>query len=355
MKRCYVLYGDCFIGCGCSAGQVASRSTDLAETVGALTMSDTLLIDTHVHLYRSPKAAAEDKEGYVIWEYGAGGRPVYSKSLGSPAELAHSMTQSGVSRAVVLNLFIAEWETRRFEMGLPTDMLADERTRQVEVYKTGLLDNLRDFNLWGCEVAKQNPAIVPFVSTDLNVATPSESVAMIRDLVENHGARGLKLHSAIHRHGMDDERLWPLFEICREYGLPVLCHAGLDPSGAGYAEPKGFAHVLEKFPELQLIVAHMGGGGWRQAAELAERFPNAWFDCAEIIEWTDAAEAPSGTELARLIQQVGVDRVLMGSDYPWYDLDRTVTKVRELPLLSTEEQEMLLGRNAVRLLDETAV
>ncbi|MGE0237890.1 MAG: amidohydrolase family protein [Parvibaculaceae bacterium] len=314
-------------------------------------MTDTLLIDTHVHLYRSPAAAAQDKESYTIWEYGDGGRPAYSPSLGSPEELVRSMSASGVSRVVVLNLFIAEWETRRFETGLPRDMPAAERTRNIEAFKGQLFDALRDFNLWGCRVAKENPAITPFVSVDLNVAGPEESAALFRELVEDHGARGLKLHSAIHRHGMDDERLWPLFRLCRDYDLPVLGHAGLDPDGAGYAEPKAFARVLEEFPELRLILAHMGGGGWRQTAALAKRFPNVWLDCAEIIEWSDASLAPSQCELAALIREVGVHRVLMGSDYPWYDLDRTVSRVRELPLLSLEEKELILGRNAKRLLD----
>lgn len=314
-------------------------------------MTEALLIDTHVHLYRSPVAAARTKEEYVIWEYGDGGRPFYSRSLGSPEELVRSMSGSGVSRAVILNLFIAEWEIRHFELGLPPDIPSAERKRKVATFKAQLFDALRDFNLWGCQAAKENPALIPFVSVDLNAASPAACVALLRELVEDHGARGLKLHSAIHRHGMDDERLWPIFELCREYGLPVLGHAGLDCDHAGYAEPQAFARVLEDFPELHLIVAHMGGGGWRQTAALAERFPNVWFDCAEIIEWSDASLAPSEIELASLIREVGAHRVLMGSDYPWYDLDRTISRVRELPLLSREEKELILGRNAMKLLD----
>lgn len=318
-------------------------------------MTAPLLIDTHVHLYRSAASAAEDKESYVIWEYGEGGTPLYSQSLGSPEELARSMEASGVSRVVVLNLFIAEWEASRFEKRLPKDMAAAERKRLADDFRRKLPETLRDFNLWGCEVAKRYPAITPFVSVDLNVAGAAESTAMVRDLVENHGARGLKLHSAIHRHSMDDERLWPLFDLCREYRLPVLGHAGRDPANAGFAEPKAFAPVLEAFPELKLIVAHMGGGAWQQTAELAARYPNAWFDCAEIIEWTAASEAPSDFELAALIQQVGVHRVLLGSDYPWYDLDRTIERVNALPLLSDEERDLILGRNALRLLNGSEV
>ena len=41
---------------------------------------------------------------------------------------------------------------------------------------------------------------------------------------------------------------------------------------------------------------------------------------------------------------------MMGSDFPWYDLDDTSERVMELPLLSKEEKESILGANAVRLL-----
>ena len=42
---------------------------------------------------------------------------------------------------------------------------------------------------------------------------------------------------------------------------------------------------------------------------------------------------------------------MMGSDFPWYDLDHTVERVMGLPLLSTEEKEGILGANALNILN----
>ena len=42
---------------------------------------------------------------------------------------------------------------------------------------------------------------------------------------------------------------------------------------------------------------------------------------------------------------------MMGSDYPWYDLDHTVERVMELPLLSDEEKQGIIGANAVNILN----
>jgi predicted TIM-barrel fold metal-dependent hydrolase len=84
--------------------------------------------------------------------------------------------------------------------------------------------------------------------------------------------------------------------------------------------------------------------------ELARAFPRLGFDCCEIIEWTGAPNAPTVEDLARLIQDIGPHRVMLGTDFPWYDLDRTVERVMALPLLAREEKEAILGANAARLL-----
>ena len=169
-------------------------------------------------------------------------------------------------------------------------------------------------------------------------------------MIESDGAAGLKLHGPAHDYDMADERLWPTLAVCREYNVPVIAHSGDDPWDKGLANPRAFAEMLTMFPDLTIVLAHLGGGSWRQTLEIAEIFPGVYFDCCEIIEWTDGTNAPDDRELAQLIRDVGSHRVMMGSDFPWYDLDHTVARVMELPLLSNEEKLGIVGANAVRIL-----
>jgi predicted TIM-barrel fold metal-dependent hydrolase len=108
--------------------------------------------------------------------------------------------------------------------------------------------------------------------------------------------------------------------------------------------------MLRDFPDLTVVLAHLGGGVWTQTVDLAGAFPQVAFDLCEIIAWTGAPNAPTDEDLARMIQQVGPDRVLFGTDFPWYDLDVTAERVMDLPLLSRQEKESILGANAVRVL-----
>ena len=41
---------------------------------------------------------------------------------------------------------------------------------------------------------------------------------------------------------------------------------------------------------------------------------------------------------------------MLGTDFPWYDLDHTVELVMDLPVLAGEEKEAILGANAIRIL-----
>ena len=114
--------------------------------------------------------------------------------------------------------------------------------------------------------------------------------------------------------------------------------------------PEAFTPVMQAFPELRIVMAHLGGGSWRQLPEFAEAHPSAYYDLCEIIEWTGAPRAPTDLDLAKLILKVGVEKVLMGSDFPWYSILHTVEKVNELPILTDEQKSLILGGNALEFL-----
>jgi predicted TIM-barrel fold metal-dependent hydrolase len=142
----------------------------------------------------------------------------------------------------------------------------------------------------------------------------------------------------------------PVYEACRELDLVVLSHTGAAKGGARFAEPDAFAPMLRDMPGLKVVLAHLGGGRWRQTEALAAAFPEVAFDICEVIEWTGAPNAPTREELARLVEAVGPERVMLGTDFPWYDLERTVQLVMDLPRLARSDKERILGENAVRIL-----
>jgi predicted TIM-barrel fold metal-dependent hydrolase len=313
-------------------------------------MAEPIKVDSHVHMYRTAKECQDDKDSYEVWEYGACDDVSMSELLGTVEDVLGAMQTAGVDKSIVLNLYMADWTRTKYLSRLPDELSEKEHAKLAAEFDAQQPEALMEFNRWGCRVSRDHPEIVSFVCTDVNVLSPEQGAAHVRDMVENEGARGVKLHGAVQGYFMDDRRLWPVYEACRDLGVAVIGHSGPDTAGRGFAEPRAFAETLKAFPQVNFVLAHLGGGSWCQAREIAASFPNANFDCCEIVEWMNSEFGPSEWELAQLISDVGADRVMMGSDFPWYDMDHTIGRILELPMLSDEQKHGILGANAVRIL-----
>ena len=314
-------------------------------------MSRSPVVDVHMHIYETKRSGDWQKAAYQIWEYGPRPPSVdFSRASGDLADAERAMTAAGYDYAVSVNLFGVELARGEALADLPQELSPAERQRALTEIDASMPERLRAFNRWACDVVGRSGRILPFVALDPSAQSPEENASHLRDLAEHHGARGVKLHPVVQGFLPNDPRLAQSYRTCVEMGLTVLAHSGTAKGPAQYAEPRAFADLARDWPDLKLILAHLGGGSWRQTLELARAFPNLHFDCCEIIEWTGAANAPTAAELARLIRDVGPQRVLLGTDFPWYDLDRTLERLMALPLLAREEKEAIAGANAARLL-----
>lgn len=161
------------------------------------------------------------------------------------------------------------------------------------------------------------------------------------------GLHGIKLHPDYQDFLVDDKSVFPVYKKCAELNLPIIFHAGYDPLSPEliHAAPEGFLKIYEAFPELTMIIAHLGGMYRWDGVErlLAGKPGNIYFDLAftagEIGE----------KQLMRIISKHGADRILLGSDCPWDDPENEIKMVERLPL-SREEKELIFYKNAKKLL-----
>jgi len=283
-----------------------------------------LLVDTHVHLYRTPEEGRANKDAYVVWEYGERDGIAFADYAGDEASAVAALESSGFRYAVVTNLF----DVGRAGVPPPED--------------------LKSYNRWLCDLSRRDPRFIPLIALDPNHLSIAENVAHLEEMAREDGAAGIKLHPPLQRLDLEGNGLFPIFEACAALDLVVLSHAGPSRDGSGIGEPGSFRSLLSVFPTLRVVLAHMGGASWRDLPPIADEFPNVHFDLCEIIEWLGAPNAPTAEEMTALIREVGVDRVMMGSDFPWYDPAHTIQQVRGLPGLTVAEQQAILGANAAR-------
>ena len=313
-------------------------------------MANPLIVDCHMHLYPSKAKAIWARGDYEVWEYGVKDDVNSCKFAGDVDDGLAALQEARAEKGVVVNLFGIDMARDEAVSELPGEMSPEERAREIEAIDASIGERLKASNEWSSALHDDHPSLFSFIAADPRALPAGEMCDHIADQVRNHGARGVKLHGIVQKFHMNDRIMWPIYETCLEEGIPILAHAGPAMGHDQYAEPRAFADVLEAFPGLNLVLAHLGGGAWNQVLEFARAYPQANFDCSEIICWLGSPQAPSKHEIAQLIVDIGPERVMMGSDFPWYDIDYTVEMVMGLPLLSVEEKEAMLGANAENIM-----
>jgi hypothetical protein len=288
-------------------------------------MSDPTVVDVHVHIFEQPDDPMRD--GYEIWEYGEPPALDVGTRRGTVDDLVDAMATQPCDHSVILGMFSPAMEMAEHGDALP--------------------ERMQQYNDWILDVASQSPRLTPLVAADPNVAGGSTGARAL-DRAADRGARGIKIHPVVQGFSPDDPRMTDIYNLCETRGLTVLSHSGQTKDGVQLADPFAFAAVMARHPRLHLLLAHLGGAAWHQVAEFAAAYPTVSFDLCEIIAWTGSSGAPTADQLGLLIRDIGADRVLFGTDFPWYELDRTIDQLMELPHLSDEERRSILGENAIR-------
>ncbi|MBK9261721.1 MAG: amidohydrolase [Polyangiaceae bacterium] len=131
------------------------------------------------------------------------------------------------------------------------------------------------------------------------------------------GLRGIKLHCHVQAMPADDERLWPVYGLCQNRGLPVVIHAGREPWSDNLpCDPYEICNVgrvervLRAFPHLKLCVPHLGADEFAGYAELLRKYENIWLDTTMMVGEYFHVVNPWPSVLAR------PERVLFGTDFP---------------------------------------
>ncbi len=155
------------------------------------------------------------------------------------------------------------------------------------------------------------------------------------------GLKGFKIHPDMQKFALDEPKAMEMFAAL-EGRFPVIIHTG--DSRFAYSHPGQMKKVLEAFPDLTCICAHLGGWSeWGDACRMLAPFENAYVDTSSSLYALDPEEA------VRIIRCYSRERVLFGTDYPMWEPAEEVRRFLSL-CLTDGERENILYRNAEALL-----
>ena len=181
--------------------------------------------------------------------------------------------------------------------------------------------------------------------------------ATVRKMVLEQGFRMLYLNPSLHKFWLPIKTpsegagarklLYPIFEAARELDIPVMIHSGEQP----YALPATIDFVAGAFPDVNIIIAHLGTQGELYTIEallVADRHPNVYLETSWAMPHM----------IIEAIHEVGADRLIFGSNTPPLEMTQQIMNVEEAMMdappigmgASEADTRAVLGGNLARLL-----
>jgi len=141
---------------------------------------------------------------------------------------------------------------------------------------------------------------------------PEQAAAAYVAAAVGAGVEVFKVHLQVGEFHLDDPLLDEVWGTLEDSGTPVVVHAGSGPVGNDFTGPASTERLLERFPRLTLLIAHMGAPECAEFLALAERHERVHLDTTMVF--TDFFPAYPDSLVPRL-RDLG-DKVLLGSDFP---------------------------------------
>lgn len=129
---------------------------------------------------------------------------------------------------------------------------------------------------------------------------------------------GIKLHPDLHEYPLTGPRYAEVWRHAERTGCPVLTHTW---HGSAYDCLSMVDTVAEKYPEAVILTGHSGAmpSGFDSAIEVAKRRPQV------ILEICGSFN--TGATIRRMVDEVGAQQVVFGSDFPFIDLRISLGRV----------------------------
>jgi uncharacterized protein len=182
-------------------------------------------------------------------------------------------------------------------------------TALAYAHRPGMLTFLNDHTLG---LAAAHPAVIP---TFTIFPEPGVGAETARCLAA--GGRAVKVHLQVGGFDATDPQLDEAWGLLQDARTPVILHAGAVADGSGHEQwcgPEPVRRLLDRFPGLCLVIAHLGAPDHDAFVEIAEEHPSVWLDTAMVF--TDPPYlAPTPLHLLERVSVIG-DRIVFGSDFP---------------------------------------
>jgi uncharacterized protein len=181
-------------------------------------------------------------------------------------------------------------------------------------------------NQWAAQFSRETPDCLATATFYPEPDAGQYVAAAIAD-----GAQVFKLHVQVGQYEPNDPLLDPAWGAVQDAGIPVVIHCGSGPAPGKHTGPEPIRLLLQRYPRLRLIIAHMGMPEYVDFMDICENSSDVRLDTTmAFTPFVDELMPFPPSQLNRL-RDLG-DRILFGSDFPnipysYADAMRSLTRL----------------------------
>jgi len=163
--------------------------------------------------------------------------------------------------------------------------------------------------------------------------------------------KGIKLYCGYEYYFPHDKRYQRAYDICLEFGVPVMIHTGDTFSNKGkvrFSHPLNIDDVAVDNPSLKIVICHLGNPWILDCQELLYKNKNIYADISGLVfsSFTPQSERYYANKITDLVNYVGEQsRLLYGTDWPIANMDSYLDFIHKLELTQTS-RDLIMSKNA---------
>ncbi len=242
----------------------------------------------------------------------------------------------------------------------------------------------KDANDYIAGAIKRHPTRLAGFAT-LPTAVPDTASDELERMVKEHDFKGAIINGHTNGRYLDDEFFWPILESAEKLKVPIYLHPTLPPKSVIEASYTGnfsqevstllarnawgwhletalhilriiLGGVFDQYPDLQFIIGHMGEGLPFMQQRIDDSLPQETINLEhpvstylqKNVNYTFSGLNYNQTFL-NLFLEMGVDRIMFSTDYPFIPMEDTMKFLDQLPVSKADKEKIAHG-NAERLL-----
>jgi predicted TIM-barrel fold metal-dependent hydrolase len=172
----------------------------------------------------------------------------------------------------------------------------------------------------------------------------------IRKIIDEYSFHGIKIQPLVQTFYLNDERMYKIYDLLVDRGKWLCVHIGTAPYRNKYVGYRNFIKFIEKYPNMNIIIPHMGAFEYNKFLKLLDKYENLYLDTTMIFIPDNIFPERTTKRPKKDILLSYQNRILFGSDFPNipYDYEFSTKGLLEFDL-PREFYEKIFFTNAKRL------